>query len=53
MPDGAYILQQEYIDTCPMCSLDMYGLTWNLYFMKDLEPQRPHHPHVKPYSIDF
>ena len=53
MPDGSYICQNEYISVCPLCDDDQYGLTWNLYYMKDLEQDRERYPFVDPYTVDF
>ncbi len=53
MPDGSILRNYEFIDTCPLCDNSSYGITWNLYFMDDLEPYRSMYNHVEPYTVDF
>ena len=52
MPDGSFIRRNDYVDTCPICDDDAYGLPWNLYFMEDLADKRHLYPYVEPYTVD-
>ena len=53
MPDGSFVTRADYIDTCPICDDDFYGLSWNLYFMDDLVEYRPLYRYVEPYTVDL
>ncbi len=53
MPDGSLVRRSDYIDKCPICDDNFFGITWNLYYMEGLAMYQSQYSYVKPYTIEL